>query len=42
MIPYFNEMDPNKFISMECPFLFLFIDYLINLISLSNYEKEGN
>jgi hypothetical protein len=35
-------MHPNKFISMECPFLSLFIGYLINLRSLSNYEREGN
>jgi hypothetical protein len=26
---------------MECPFLYLFIGYLINLISLSNYERKG-
>jgi hypothetical protein len=42
MISHFTKMQLNEFISMECLFLYLFIGYLINLISLSNYEKEGN
>jgi hypothetical protein len=36
MIPYFNKMCYNKFISMSCPFLYLFIGYLTNLIPLSD------
>jgi hypothetical protein len=39
MIPLFNKMHHNKIISMRCTFLYLFICYLTNIISLIEYAQ---
>jgi hypothetical protein len=37
----FNKVPHNKVISKRCTFLYLFIDYLTNLVPLIDYEKKG-
>jgi hypothetical protein len=38
----FNKMHHHKIISKRSTFLYLFIGYLTNLVSLIDYEKGGS
>jgi hypothetical protein len=38
----FNKVPHNKVIHMQCTSLYLFIGYLINLVTLNDYKKKGS
>jgi hypothetical protein len=38
----FNKVPHNKVIHMQCTYLYLFIGYLINLVTLNDYKKKGS